>query len=298
MSVLIPIPRKSAYQTFFFFFFDEHIQGAYQWHQDLAAEAFLILCDFEVLFRSKFHHVMASLNCRSGRDDWIISSTVRISLIETLKREIQEAKDRNEDFYPDPKNYNLHSAFNLTKKDKKNFINIIVDFLKKGKDDFNHDDLISSVSFGFWGSILKRLKTKDEGRLIESYLKNIFPFSSKEFDEEHLDNILDTLNRIKDLRNRIGHHDSIMRIPEPVEDSYDFYPKNLKNMIKSLTILLLSLLELVRDIDPLCAEALQNSKNWKSFFLLLKPESFHVYKANSGKLESYIICYLNECYMK
>ena len=69
-------------------------------------------------------------------------------------------------------------------------------------------------------------------------------------------------------------------------------------MIKSLTILLLSLLELVRDIDPLCAEALQNSKNWKSFFLLLKPESFHVYKANSGKLESYIICYLNECYMK
>ena len=103
MSVLIPIPRKSAYQTFFLLDNDEHIQGAYQWHQDLAAEAFLILCDFEVLFRSKFHHVMASLNCRSGRDDWIISSTVRISLIETLKREIQEAKDRNEDFYPDPK---------------------------------------------------------------------------------------------------------------------------------------------------------------------------------------------------
>ena len=38
MSVLIPIPRKSAYQTFFLLDNDEHIQGAYQWHQDLAAE--------------------------------------------------------------------------------------------------------------------------------------------------------------------------------------------------------------------------------------------------------------------
>ena len=296
MSVLIPIPRKSTYQNFFLLDCDEHIQGAYQWHQDLAAEAFLILCDFEILFRSKVHEVMALLNCRPGRIDWIVSSNIKNSLIDTLKREIQEAKNRNEEFYLDPRSYNLNSAFNLTKQDKKNFLSIIVDILKKGKSDFSHDDLIASVSFGFWESILKRIKTKNHGNLIEPYLKNIFPNSVENFDEEHLDDVLDKLRRIRDLRNRIGHHDSIMRIPEPVEDSYDFYPKNLRHMINSLTTLILSLLELVRDIDPLYADTLRNSKNWKSFFILLNQESFHIYKGNSGKLESYIICYLNHCY--
>ena len=50
------------------------------------------------------------------------------------------------------------------------------------------------------------------------------------------------------------------------------------------------------DIDPQCSLAIEQSKNWKSFFLLLKIESFHVYRGNNGNLESYIICYLNDCY--
>ena len=87
-----------------------------------------------------------------------------------------------------------------------------------------------------------------------------------------------------------------MRIPEPIAGHPDFYPRTVNQMINSLKILLLSLLDLVSDIDPQCSLAIEQSKNWKSFFLLLKIESFHVYRGNNGNLESYIICYLNDCY--
>ena len=87
-----------------------------------------------------------------------------------------------------------------------------------------------------------------------------------------------------------------MRIPEPVVGHADFYPRTVNQMINSLKILLLSLLDLVGDIDPQCSLAIEQSKNWKSFFLLLKIESFQVYKGNNGSLESYIICYLNDCF--
>jgi hypothetical protein len=90
--------------------------------------------------------------------------------------------------------------------------------------------------------------------------------STKGFDLNHLKSILDTLNRIKSFRNRIGHHDSIMRIPEPIAGHPDFYPRTVNQMINSLKILLLSLLDLVRDIDPQCSLAIEQSKNWKSFF--------------------------------
>ena len=140
------------------------------------------------------------------------------------------------------------------------------------------------------------MRTTKKGSLINPYLKEIFPHSTKGFDSNHLKSILDTLNRIKSFRNRIGHHDSIMRIPEPIAGHPDFYPRTVNQMINSLKILLLSLLDLVRDIDPQCSLAIEQSKNWKSFFLLLKVDSFQIYRSNSGNLESYVICYLNNSY--
>lgn len=296
MSLLIPIPRKQTYQTFFNINSESETQGVYQWHQDLAAEAFLILCDFEVIFRSKIHRAMASLNCYPNHDDWIVGSHQQANLISQLQRDMAIAQQAGNDFYPDARNYNLHSSFQLSKKDRQNFIKIICEYIEKGRTSFTHDDLVASVSFGFWVSLLKRLESLRQGNLITPYLREIFPYSTKGFDLNHLKNILEILNRIKSFRNRIGHHDSIMRIPEPVVGHADFYPRNVNQMIKSLRILLLSLLDLVRDIDPQCSTAIEESKNWKSFFLLLKNESFQVYKGNKGHLESYIICYLNDCY--
>ena len=296
MSRFIPIPRKQTYQSFFNVHSESETQGVYQWHQDLAAEAFLILCDFEIIFRSQIHKAMASLNCYPNQDDWIIANHEKEKIINKLQQDMKDAKDQGKDFYPDPTHYNLHSAFKLSKQDKKNFIKILCEYLDKGKTSFTHDDLVASVSFGFWVSLLKRLEWIKNGRLISSYLKEVFPHSTKGFDLNHLKIILSTLNRIKSFRNRIGHHDSIMRIPEPINGHPDFYPRNVTQMIKSLRILLLSLLDLVRDIDPECSVAIEQSKNWNSFFLLLKVESFHVYRSNSGNLESYVICYLNDCY--
>lgn len=296
MPLLIPIPRKNAYQTFFNVDSKSETQGVYQWHQDLAAEAFLILCDFEIIFRSKIHKAIASLNCYPNQDDWIVSSRNQQNLIDQIKRDMFDCEERGNTFYPDATNYNLHSSFQLSKKDRQNFIKIICEYIEKGKTSFTHDDLVASVSFGFWVSIIKRLETLRNGRLISPYLREIFPHSTKGFDLNHLKVILDTLNRIKSFRNRIGHHDSIMRIPELKDDGEEFYPRNVNHMIDSLRILLLSLLDLIRDIDPQCSTVIEQSKNWKSFFLLLKIESFHVYRGNNGNLESYVICYLNDCY--
>ena len=296
MSLLIPIPRKQTYQTFFNVNSESETQGVYQWHQDLAAEAFLILCDFEVIFRSKIHQAMAYLNCYPNQDDWIVSSRQQQNLVNKLQRDMLSAQQAGKDFYPDARNYNLHSSFQLSGKDRQNFINLICEYIKKGKNSFTHDDLVASVSFGFWVSLLKRLEGLKHGSLITQYLTEIFPHSTKGFDLNLLKSILDTLNRIKSFRNRIGHHDSIMRIPEPIAGHPDFYPRTVNQMINSLKILLLSLLDLVRDIDPQCSLAIEQSKNWKSFFLLLKVDSFQIYRSNSGNLESYVICYLNNSY--
>ena len=213
MSLLIPIPRKQTYQTFFNVNSESETQGVYQWHQDLAAEAFLILCDFEVIFRSKIHKAMASLNCYPNQDDWIVDSRQQQNLVNTLQRDMLSAKQAGRDFYPDARNYNLHSSFQLSKKDRQNFINLICEYIEKGKTSFTHDDLVASVSFGFWVSLLKRLEWLKKGSLINLYLKEIFPHSTKGFDSNHLKSILDTLNRIKSFRNRIGHHDSINVVP-------------------------------------------------------------------------------------
>ena len=113
MSLLIPIPRKHTYQTFFNVNSESETQGVYQWHQDLAAEAFLILCDFEVIFRSKIHQAMASLNCYPNQDDWIVSSRQQQNLVNKLQRDMLSAQQAGKDFYPDARNYNLHSSFSI-----------------------------------------------------------------------------------------------------------------------------------------------------------------------------------------
>lgn len=176
------------------------------------------------------------------------------------------------------------------------FLKIIIEFLNKGKTNFTHDDLISAVSFGFWVSLIKLIKNRSNGSLIGGHLSTIFPHSNKGFNVNHIDGVLDTLYRIKSLRNRIGHHDSIMRIPEPNHGHPDFYPRNVTQMIKSLEILLKSLLDLVKDIDPTYANTLENSKNWGSFFLLLKQNSYSIYRNNKGSLDCYVMAYISNLY--
>lgn len=99
MSLLIPIPRKQTYQIFFNVNSESETQGVYQWHQDLAAEAFLILCDFEVIFRSKIHKAMASLNCYPNQDDWIVDSRQQQNLVNKLQRDMLSAQQVGKDFY-------------------------------------------------------------------------------------------------------------------------------------------------------------------------------------------------------
>ena len=101
MSLLIPIPRKQTYQTFFNVNSESETQGVYQWHQDLAAEAFLILCDFEIIFRSKIHQAMASLNCYPYQDDWIVANHYKDKLVKQIQLDMMKAKSDGEDFYPD-----------------------------------------------------------------------------------------------------------------------------------------------------------------------------------------------------
>jgi len=296
---IVPSPRKAAYKAFFQVSQNNEIQGVYQWHQDLSAEAFLILCDFEVIFRSKVHEAISQLYCTQGTDDWILNSNSRANLISQLQNDIATAQAAGNELFINHRNvsnYNLNSYFSLTKKDRVSFLKIIIEFINKGKINFTHDDLISAVSFGFWVSLIKLIKNRSNGSLINGHLTAIFPHSTKGFDVNHIDGVLDTLYRIKSFRNRIGHHDSIMRIPEPNPGYPDFYPRNLTQMIKSLAILLTSLLDLVRDIDPAYASTLENSKNWKSFFLLLKQNSYSIYKNNKGSLDCYVMAYIANLY--
>jgi hypothetical protein len=296
---IVPLPRKIAYQTFFNVSQVSEIQGVYQWHQDLSAEAFLILCDFEVIFRSRVHEAISQLYCTQGGNDWILNASSRANLISQLQSDMTTAQANGNELYINHSNignYNLNSRFSLTKQDRVGFVKIIIDFLNRGKINFTHDDLISAVSFGFWVSLIKLIKNKRNGALIHSHLLAIFPYSNKAFDVNHIDGVLDTLYRIKSFRNRIGHHDSIMRIPEPNPGHLDFYPRNLIQMIKSLEILMKSLLELVRDIDPAYANTLENSKNWKSFFLLLKQNTYLIYKNNKGSLDCYVMAYISNLY--
>ena len=76
---------------------------------------------------------MASLNCYPNQDDWIVDSRQQQNLVNKLQRDMLSAQQVGKDFYPDARNYNLHSSFQLSKKDRQNFINLICEYIKKGK---------------------------------------------------------------------------------------------------------------------------------------------------------------------
>lgn len=78
------------------------------------------------------------------------------------------------------------------------------------KVNYTPDDLIASLSFGFWTGLFSQHYENSLWR-DKDLLKNVFPRASKYDRKRAL--ISNKINPIRELRNRISHHEAIWRIP-------------------------------------------------------------------------------------
>lgn len=165
---------------------------------------------------------------------------------------------------------------------------------KKGKGNATVDDIVAKVPFGFWETIIKGLKHKSHPAGMQASVLSIaFPnapdLATTPYDDAaFVDRLANLLSQVRDVRNRIGHHDQIWRTPE--FDSYGnlgFIPRRPRQTVNSLRLLANQISWLAGWIDPEITNYIKASDHWWSLQALLTKEALTVYRKNGGRVGTY-----------
>lgn len=263
--------RLSSVHTFFQTSSDTDLLGCYAWNQAVASGLLPILGDFEVALRNTLH---AALSQHYKTDDWMMTALLHPSNPQTPRKYVQ-AKHK------------------MTPRSLGDIFSVI-DKIKQRKGQATPNDVIAALTFGFWEQLIKSLDHRSHPKILqETILKSALPhapdtakipYSSPQFK----DRVTKLLACIRDVRNRIGHHDSLWTTPEFDEHGkVGFFPRRPRHSVNSLRLLAERLCWLMGWIDPAIPAYIRKSDHWYSYQALLSREALAIYRSKGGYAGSY-----------
>ena len=99
---------------------------------------------------------------------------------------------------------------------------------------------------------------------------------------------MDLLKRIRDVRNRIGHHDSLWTTPEfNHQGILGLIPRRPRHTVNSLQLFADKVCWFAGWIDPHIQTYIKNSDHWWSLQVLLQRRALAIYRQRGGVVGTY-----------
>jgi hypothetical protein len=272
MHFHLTAPRLKTLDAFFVTTSESDLFGCYAWTQAVGAALLPILGDLEVSLRNALHRGLSQYYSGADSFEWMLKTRPNLS-------------NPAEPTYWHKLNRNTHDDVlgAVTKIEK-----------RKGRSNATVDDIVAKVPFGFWETIIKGLKHKSHPVGMQASVLGIaFPnapdlATTLYGDAAFVDRMANLLSQVRDVRNRIGHHDQIWRTPEfDSHGNLGFIPRRPRQTVNSLRLLADQIAWLAGWIDPGITEYIKASDHWWSLQALLTREALIVYRKNGGRIGTY-----------
>lgn len=264
-------PRLAAVANFFKSQSDDELLGCYAWCQAVASGLLPILGDFEVAFRNALHQALSQHYGLQPSYDWMVLNG---------------------------NTANAPAHHSLNKQSRSDITSMVGKIQrKKGRRyQVTPDDVVAALSFGFWEVLISNLnhRTHPQG-LQAAILASVFPhapdLAKSPYDTEAFRlRVTALLARLRDARNRIGHHDAIWTFPEfDVQGKVGFIPRRPRHSVTSLQLLANRICWFAGWISPAIPAYIQQTDHWWSFQALLSQRALATYRRSGGRIGTYRI---------
>jgi hypothetical protein len=278
MLTHLTVPRLATLQSFFKTSSDKDTLGCYAWNQAVGASMLPILGDFEISFRNALHRALSRHFGGVDSFNWMMERPNPAHSINPAAPKFLPA---------------VHKLSKRSKDDIKAIVKKIKDRKPYGYV-VTPDDIVASVPFGFWEVLISGLSHNSQPiGLSAIILAATFPHAPNTAavpygDPNFTTRVNDLLKRIRDVRNRIGHHDSLWTMPEfDVQGGIGFIPRKPRHTIISLRLFADRICWFSSWIDPGIQTYIQNSDHWYSIQALLHRQALVISRQLGGKVGTY-----------
>lgn len=278
MLTYFAAPRLATLQSFFKTKSDTDLLGCYAWNQAVAGGLFPVLGDFEVALRNALHVALSRYYGGVDSYNWMLP---RANPAHTLNPAAPETLPSHHTLPTKTRNELAGLASQIQGKKGPSYI-------------VTPDDIVAGLQFGFWEQLIKSLSHGSHPTGLQTaILSVVFPFAptTAAVPYGHADFRMRTatlLKRIRDVRNRVGHHDALWAIPE--FDGYGnlgFVPRRPRHTVVSLNKFCARLCEFASWIDPAVRKHIHDSDHWNSLQVLLSRDALAAYRYRGGKSGTY-----------
>lgn len=271
-------PRLSTLQRFFLTSSHKDTLGCYAWTQAVAAGMLPLLADVEVSLRNALHGALSRYYGAVDSFGWMMPRPNPAHAINPAAPGV------------------LPPLHKLSSKSRVDVLCAMEKVAGKKPSAYvvTPDDVVAALPFGFWEVLIGGLAHRSQpSGLQAAILAAVFPYApdSQLFtygSPEFRRRVVSLLKRIRDVRNRIGHHDAIWTIPE--FDQFGILgliPRRPRHTVNSLRRLVDNLSWFAGWIDPVISRHLRNSDHWWSLQVLLDRQALATYRRFGGRAGTY-----------
>ncbi|EMR0528185.1 TPA: Abi family protein [Pseudomonas aeruginosa] len=250
--------------------------GCYSWCQAVGASLLPILGDYEVSLRNALHRGLSQYYGTIDSFEWM------------FKTKPNPAKVSN----PNAPDLAWHSMTPRMQGD----IEDVADKVRRrsrGRAP-TPDDIVSQLSFGFWEHLIAGLVHKAHPADMQRRVLSLaFPQgpamgTTAHGDRAFVDQLKGLLYQLRDIRNRIGHHDQLWKTAEfDLHGNRGFIPRRPRHTLISLHKFLDRISWMASWIDQEISDHMRNSDHWWTLQALLSQQALAVYRKNEGKAGSF-----------
>jgi hypothetical protein len=267
-------PRLATIQSFFRTTSDKDVLGCYAWSQAVGAGLLPILGDFEVALRNSLHRALSRHFGQVDSFDWMMQRP-------------NPAYARNPAAPPV-----LPARHKMNARSAQDVSGVVAKI--KGKRPHGYvvspDDVVAALPFGFWEVLIGGLShTSQPAALEAAILSAVFPHAvASHGTAAFRKRVMDLLKRIRDVRNRIGHHDALWAVPEfNDQGAIGFIPRRPRHTINSLRLFADRICWLAGWIDPEIPIYIRRSDHWWTLGALLNRQALVAYRLTGGEAGTY-----------
>ena len=260
--------RLDTLKAFFQAQDENDLLGCYIWTQAVSSALLPILGDLEVSLRNALHRGLSQYYGLSDSFEWM------------RKTRPNPANPRSQTHW--------HKLASGTADEVQKVVSKIEK--RKGQGRATPDDLVAALSFGFWEILIQGLQHKShpkdmQAKVLAVAFRNAPDLASTPYgDKAFVSRLSSLLYQVRDVRNRIGHHDQIWRTAEfDNHGKRGFIPRRPRHTLTSLRLFADHALWLASWIAPEVAAHIETSDHWWSLQALLTPDALAIYRLNAGK---------------
>jgi hypothetical protein len=267
-------PRMATVAQFFRTNSDAELFGTYAWCQAVSSGLFPILGDFEVALRNALHVALSQHYGGVDSFDWMMKKPNPAAAINPTAKPLPAAHPM--------------------KRQNQDDVQRVVDKVIARKGTVTPDDVVAALPFGFWEQIINSMwhGTYPAGFQV-AVMSRVFPHAPNLIACPYAatafrNRIVKLLTRIRETRNRIGHHDSIWTLPEfGPQGNIGFLPRRPRHTINSLKLFADRVCWFAGWISPAIPAYIQQTDHWWSFQALLSQRALAIYRVRGGQTGTY-----------